>query len=64
MTVIEKLKVLNDILNKKNKKPWVLLFVNSQDALTNKFLKNVFICKEACGALFGIACKGLKTLCH
>ena len=37
--VIEKLKVLNDVLNKKNKKPFMLPFVASQDAWTNKCLK-------------------------
>ena len=58
---IEKLKILNDVL-KKEKKPFMLTFVASQDVWTNKFLKNVFLCKEALGVLFGIGCKGLLTL--
>ena len=62
MIVIEKLKVLNDVLNKKSKMTFILSFVASQNAWTTKFLKNVFICKEAFGALFGIDCKGLKAL--
>ena len=64
MIIIEKLKILHDVLNKnkKNKKPCMLPFLASQDTWTNKFLKNVFICKEALGTLFGIGCNGLATL--
>ena len=46
MILIEKLKVLNDGLNKKNKTPFMLPYVASQNAWTKKFLKHVSICKE------------------
>ena len=45
LIVIEKLKVLNDVLNK-NKKPFMLSFVASQEARTNKFLKMYLFAKK------------------
>ena len=40
VNVIEKLKILNDGLNKNNKKPFVLPIVSNQEPLTNEFLHN------------------------
>ena len=62
MIVIEKLKILNDGLNKNNKKPFIIPFVPCQLIWTNKFMTNEFICKEALGTLLGISCIALKTL--
>ena len=54
MIVIKKLKVfLNDVLNI-NKKPGMLPFMTGQEEWASEFLRNVFICKEAFGALFVI----------
>ena len=62
MIVIEKLKILNNGLKKNNKKLFIILFVASQLPLTNKFMTNEFVCKEALGTLFGYSHKVLKPL--
>ena len=62
MIIIEKLKVLLDVQNRNNPKPFMLLFVASNDGWMNEFLKSVFICKEALGTLFGIGCYGMTAL--
>ena len=46
------MKILNNGLNKNNKKPFILPFVASQLPWTNKFMTNEFICKKALGTLF------------
>ena len=51
MIVIEKLKILNNGVNKSNKKPFILLIVASYLLWTNEFMTNEFICKEALGTL-------------
>ena len=60
MIIIEKLKVLLDVQNRNNPKPFMLPFVASDDGWMNELLKNVSIHKEALGTLFGIGCKGLQ----
>ena len=62
MIIIEKLKVLLDVQDRNNKKPFILPFVASQDGWINEFVKNVFICKEALGTLFRIGCNGTTVL--
>ena len=62
MIIIEKLKVMLDVRNRNNPKPFMLPFVATNDGWLNEFLKNVFICKEALGTLFGIGRKGMSAL--
>ena len=56
------MKVLLDVQNRSNKKPFILPLVASQDGWINEFLKNVFICKEALEILFGIGHEGMRVL--
>ena len=62
MIVIEKLKVLNNVGQKKNNKPFIIPFVPCQQMWTNKFMSKKYICKEALGTLFGYGPFALKTL--
>ena len=62
MIIIEKMKVLLDVRNRNNPKPFMLPFVASDNGWMNEFLKCVFICKEALGTLFGIGRYGMTTL--
>ena len=47
MIVIEKLKVLNDVLNKKCKTQFMLSFVANQYAWTKKFLEKMMHLQES-----------------
>ena len=62
MIIIEKLKVLLNLQKRNNSKLFILPFVASDDGWMNELLKNVFICKEALGTLFGIGCEGISAL--
>ena len=62
MIVIEKLKVLNNVRQKKNNKPFIIPFVPCHLPWTNDYMSNEVICKEALGTLFGLGCHALKTL--
>ena len=62
MIIIEKLKVMLDVRNTNNPKPFMLPFVATSNGWQNEFLKNVFICKEALGTLFGIGRYVMLTL--
>ena len=62
MIVIEKLKVLNNVGQKKNIKPFIIPFVPCQRPWTNEYMSNKYICKEALGTLFGYSPFALKTL--
>ena len=64
MIIIEKLKVLLDVQNRNNPRPFILPFVATQDddRMMNHFYKSVFICKEALGTVFGIGRKAMTTL--
>ena len=64
MIIIEKLKVLLDVQNRNNPKPFILPFVATEDGWMNEFYKSVFICKEALGTVFGIGRKGMTALVH
>ena len=61
MIIIEKLKVLLDVRNINNPRPFILPFVATQDddRMMNHFYKSVFICKEALGTVFGIGRKAI-----
>ena len=54
MIVFEILEILNDGLNKKYKKSFIVV--------ANKFMTNEFICKEALSTLFGYGHIALKAL--
>ena len=45
-----------------NNKPFVIPYVPCQLPWTNKYMSNVYICKEALGTLFGVGHHALKTL--
>ena len=62
MIIIEILKVLFDVQNRNNPKPFMLRFVASDDGWINELLQNVFICKKALGALFGIGREKMRVL--
>ena len=62
MIIIGKLKVLLDVQNRNNPKPFIFPFVASDDGWINEFLKNVFICKATLGTLFGIGCYAMTAL--
>ena len=62
MIVIEELKVLNNVGQKKNNKPFIIPFVPCQFPWTNEYMSNKYICKEALGTLFGLGPHALKTL--
>ena len=62
MIIIEKLKVLLDVQNRNNPKPFILPFVATDNGWMNKFYKSVFICKEALGTVFGIGPKAMAIL--
>ena len=62
MIVIEKLKVLNNVVITMNKKPYIISFVPCEMELTNKYMSNEYICKEALGTLFGLGPHALKSL--
>ena len=62
MIVIEKLKVLNNVGQKKNNKPFIIPFVSCHLPWTNKYMSNKYICKEALGNLFGLGHHALRTL--
>ena len=51
-----------DVQNKNNPKPYILPFVANEGGWINEFLKNVFICKEAFGTLFGIGRYAMTAL--
>ena len=51
-----------DVRNRNNPKPFMLPFVATSDGWQNEFLKNVFICKEALGTLFGIGRYAMMAL--
>ena len=62
MIVIERLKVLNNVGQKKNNKPFIIPFVPCEMELTNEYMSNEYICKEALGTLFGLGPHALKSL--
>ena len=62
MIVIKKLKVQNNVGQKKNNKPSIIPFVPYHLPWTNEYVSNKYICKEALGTLFGYGPFALKTL--
>ena len=62
MIVIEKLKVLNNVGQKKKNKPFIIPFVPCQLIWTNEFMSNEYICKEALGTLFGLGSHAVGLL--
>ena len=62
MIVIEKLKVLNNVVITMNKKPFIIPFVPCESEWTNEYMANEYICKEALGTLFGLGPHALKSL--
>ena len=62
MFIIETLKVVLDVQNRNNPQLCILPFVASEDKWIKEFLKNVFICEEVLGMLFGSDGKGLTAL--
>ena len=62
MIVIEKLKVLNNVAQKMNNKPFIIPFVPCEMEWTNEYMSKEYICKEALGTLFGLGSHALKML--
>ena len=62
MIVIEKLKVLNNLAQKMNNKPFIIPFVPCESVWTNEYMSNEYICKEALGTLFGLGSHAVGLL--
>ena len=62
MIVIKKLKVLNNVAQKMNNKPFIIPFVPCEMEWTNKYMSNEYICKEALGTLFGLGSHAVGLL--
>ena len=62
MIVIEKLKVLNNLAQKMNNKPFIIPFVPCESVWINEYMSNKYICKEALGTLFGLGPHALRML--